>query len=225
MNKINIAIDGPAASGKSTTARLLANKLGYIYIDTGAMYRAATLAVLRAGVDIFDEQAVVDWVRRQQIAITVNEQGQHTLLNNEDVTGLIRSSDINKTISVISAYAGVRQLMVEKQQVLARQGGVVMDGRDIGTVVLPAAELKVFMVASLQQRAMRRQRELRARGERMSLAEVMDEIARRDRLDAGRDEAPLKRADDAVELDTSSLTIEQQVQQIYKLAQQVLQRH
>lgn len=221
MKKISIAIDGPAASGKSTTARLLARKLHYIYIDTGAMYRAATLAVLRENIDVRDEQAVLACIQRNRISIRLLNEEQHTFLNDEDVSDKIRTPQINKVISIISSYAGVRKVMVEQQRKLAADGGVVMDGRDIGTVVLPDAELKVFMNASLQERARRRLLDLQKQGERLSLQEVEDEIRRRDRLDSTRSQAPLKKAPGARELDNSALTIDEQVQTIYKWVSEI----
>jgi len=216
--KIRIAIDGPAASGKSTTARLLAKKLGYLYIDTGAMYRAATLSVLRAGIDVHDEQAVVEHVKKIKISLKIIDGVQRTFLNGENVSGLIRTPEINQVISVISSYPGVRQVLIEQQRQLAREGGVVMDGRDIGTVVLPDAELKVFLVASLEERARRRQLDLERQGIQMDLEEIKKEIARRDELDSSRSAAPLKKAADARELDTTHLTIKQQVEIIYQWA-------
>ncbi|MCD6374717.1 MAG: (d)CMP kinase [Caldisericaceae bacterium] len=216
--KIRIAIDGPAASGKSTTARLLAKKLGYLYIDTGAMYRAATLSVLRAGIDIHDEQAVVEHVKKIKISLKIIDGVQRTFLNGENVSGLIRTPEINQVISVISSYPGVRQVLIEQQRQLAREGGVVMDGRDIGTVVLPDAELKVFLVASLEERARRRQLDMERQGIQMDLEEIKKEIARRDELDSSRSAAPLKKAADARELDTTHLTIKQQVEIIYQWA-------
>ncbi|HHE55832.1 MAG TPA: (d)CMP kinase [Caldithrix abyssi] len=216
--KIRIAIDGPAASGKSTTARLLAKKLGYLYIDTGAMYRAATLSVLRAGIDIHDEQAVVEHVKKIKISLKIIDGVQRTFLNGENVSGLIRTPEINQVISVISSYPGVRQVLIEQQRQLAREGGVVMDGRDIGTVVLPDAELKVFLVASLEERARRRQLDLERQGIQMDLEEIKKEIARRDELDSSRSAAPLKKAADARQLDTTHLTIKQQVEIIYQWA-------
>ena len=220
--KISIAIDGPAASGKSTTARLLAARLGYVYIDTGAMYRAATLAVLRAGADIHNEKAVEDCVRRSRIRIALKKGEQRTYLNDEDVTGLIRTPEINRAISVISSYKGVREIMVRQQRRLAAEGGVVMDGRDIGTVVLPEAELKVFLVASLEERAKRRLKELQQQGESVLLDDVVAEIRRRDELDASRSQSPLKPAKDARQLDTTSLSIEEQVETIHRWAMEII---
>ena len=222
QKKIRIAIDGPAASGKSTTARLLSKKLGYLYIDTGAMYRAATLAVLRAGIDVHDEQAVERCVRENKITLRIKNGEQRTYLNDEDVSDLIRTPEINNVISIISSYSKVRQILIEQQRALAKEGGIVMDGRDIGTVVLPDAELKVFLVAGLEERARRRQKDLEKQGIRLSLEEIKDEIARRDKLDSERDMSPLRKAPDARELDTTNLTIEQQVEIIYNWAQEIL---
>ncbi|RLD17015.1 (d)CMP kinase [candidate division KSB1 bacterium] len=223
QKRIRIAIDGPAASGKSTTARLLSKKLGYLYIDTGAMYRAATLAVLRAGVDVYDEQAVERCVRENKITLRIVDGEQRTYLNNEDVSDLIRTPEINRVISIISSYPGVRKTLIEQQRILAAQGGVVMDGRDIGTVVLPDAELKVFLIAGLEERARRRQKDLARQGIEMSLEAIKEEIALRDKLDSERALGPLRRAEDARVLDTTHLTIEQQVDIIYRWALEILQ--
>lgn len=219
--KITIAIDGPAASGKSTTAQMLAQRLGYIYVDSGAMYRAATLACIQAGINIDDEQSVTRFVEKIKITIKAHPPGQKTYLNDRDVTHLIRSPRVNEIISVISAYPGVRAYLVRMQRQLAEAGGVVMDGRDIGTVVLPNADLKVFMVASLQERARRRLKELQAQGEKMTLEDVKEEIEHRDRLDSSRDTAPLKMADDARPLDTSQLSIDEQVAIIEQWAKEI----
>ncbi len=220
--KIRIAIDGPAASGKSTTARLLAQKLGYLYIDTGAMYRAATLAVLQAGINVDDEAAVVRCVRGNKISLRVRDGILKTFLNGEDVSHLIRTPQINKVISKISSYKGVRKVLIEQQREMAKQGGVVMDGRDIGTVVLPDAELKVFLVAGLKERARRRKLELELQGIELSIEEIEKEIANRDRLDSERDESPLQRAEDARVLDTTNLTVKEQVDIIYGWTQEIL---
>lgn len=220
--RITIAVDGPAASGKSTTARLLAQKLGYLYIDTGAMYRAATLSVLNNKTNTHDEQAVVKNIEDCQISIKLAEDGQHTYLDNDDVTHLIRTPQINREISIISSYAGVREILVKQQQALAVKGGVIMDGRDIGTVVLPHAELKVFMIASLDERAKRRLKEFTAQGIKETIEDLKSKIQRRDEFDASRSQAPLKKAEDARELDTSKLTIEQQVNLIYSWTKEII---
>ncbi len=220
--KITIAIDGPAASGKSTTARLLAKKLGYLYIDTGAMYRAATLAVLRAAVPVDDAGAVEECVAQNHIHLELIGDTQHTFLNEEDVSERIRTPEINRIISIIASYSGVRVQMVQQQRALSRSGGVVMDGRDIGSVVLPDADLKVFMVASIEARARRRLKELEEAQVSISLEEVRREIENRDRIDSTRTHAPLVKAKDARELDTSALSIEQQVDIIYGWAQELI---
>ncbi len=223
--KIRIAIDGPAASGKSTTARLLAQKLGYLYIDTGAMYRAATLAVIRASIDVKDEAAVEHCVSQNKIDLRIENGVQKTLLNNEDISHLIRRPEINQVISVISSYSAVREVLIDQQRAMAEQGGVVMDGRDIGTVVLPYSELKVFLVASLEERARRRQLELKSQGIHLNVEAIKMEIAHRDKLDSERALGPLRQAEDARVLDTTHLTIEQQVDIIYRWAMEVLQEN
>jgi cytidylate kinase len=218
-SKITIAIDGPAASGKSTTAKILAEKLNYIYIDTGAMYRAATLAVLEKHIDVNDEKSVVTCVQQLKIEL---KAGNHTYLNGRNVSREIRATRINEVISTISSYPQVRKKMVRLQQAMAKQGGVVMDGRDIGTVVLPNADLKVFMIASIEQRVERRLKELQQSGENISFEAVKEEIANRDKLDSSRSTSPLKKASDARELDTSNLSIEDQVRIIEKWAWELI---
>jgi len=220
--RINIAIDGPAASGKSTTARLVARALDYIYIDTGAMYRAITLAVIRAGIEPADRMAVEKTALASIISLKLIHGTQHTFLNGEDVSEDIRKPEINNIISIIAAYAGVRRQMVLQQQEMARPGGVVMDGRDIGTIVLPKAELKIFMLAGVEERARRRQAELQARGVEMDFSLVVAEIENRDRIDSSRDVAPLKPAPDARLLDTTKLSIEDQVRQIIHWAEAII---
>ena len=221
--KINIAIDGPAASGKSTTAKLLAKKLGFIYVDTGAMYRAATLHILRNHIDPGNETAVLSCLSDMNISIKLVNGEQRTYLNGEDVSDLLRTPEINRAISAIASYPGVRTMMVRQQQRLASGGGVIMDGRDIGTVVLPDAELKIFMIADLQERAKRRLKEMTKANENIDLQEVITDIKRRDELDAARSTGPLKKADNARELDTSALTIEQQVEQIARWAEGLME--
>jgi cytidylate kinase len=208
-NKLTIAIDGPAASGKSTTARLLAQKLGYIYIDTGAMYRAATLAVLKKNIEPSDQKKVVEVIRNSTIELKIIAGIQHTYLDGNDVSNKIRTPQIDKAINDISTNADVRKIMVNYQRETAQQGGVVMDGRDIGTVVLPDADLKIFMKASIEARAQRRKKDHSAHN--ISLEEIKEEITRRDHSDMTRKESPLAKAKDARELDNSNLSIDQQV--------------
>ncbi|TLU88067.1 MAG: (d)CMP kinase [Chlorobium sp.] len=224
---IIIAIDGPAASGKSTTARKVAQRLGYTYIDTGAMYRSVTLKALRQG--------VLDEVRRfpENIAdllqeITIHFDGDTVLLDGRDVTSDIRDNRVSREVSFISSLKPVRDKLVEMQQELGRQGSVVMDGRDIGTVVFPDAELKIFLVADARERARRRYAELVAKSpegsEYPDIDQLEEEIKRRDRDDEEREHAPLKKHPEAYEIDTSSLTIERQVDSVYSLAVDIQKR-
>lgn len=220
--KLKIAIDGPAASGKSTTARIIAKRLGYLYIDTGAMYRALTYAVLQNKIDPQNEQSILELAKKVKIELKPNQNGLHTILNGIDITNEIRLPEVTDIISIISAYASVRKLMVEKQREIAASGGIVMDGRDIGTVVLPDAEIKIFMQATVVQRAKRRFNELSAKGINVNFEEIQKEIEKRDHLDSSRKTSPLIPAADAKKIDTSNLTIEQQVSEILKLIRKKL---
>ncbi len=211
--KIVIAIDGPAASGKSTTAKLLAKKLGYIYIDTGAMYRALTLKVLSENLL---EQLLVDEVRLRQFVehTDVRLTDTQVWLDGRDVTTEIRSNEVSKHVSKISALKAVREKLSAIQKRLGEAKGVVMDGRDIGTVIFPNAELKIYMMASAKERAKRRYAELKSQNIDVSLDALEAEIKQRDEEDMNRAVSPLRKADDAVVLDTSSLTIEEQVEHV-----------
>ncbi|MET3575123.1 (d)CMP kinase [Bhargavaea ullalensis] len=216
--KIRIAIDGPAAAGKSTIAKLVAGRLGYTYIDTGAMYRALTHKAIGAGVDLEEAGEVEALLPGTQIILEPGAEGQTVLLDGEDVTGVIRTSAVTNGVSAVSAHAGVRAYMVAEQRRMAREGGVVMDGRDIGTAVLPDAELKVFMTATVEERARRRHLENLARGFDSDLGELAREIAIRDKKDSERPVSPLVRARDAVLLDTTDMTIEDAADAIIRLA-------
>jgi cytidylate kinase len=218
MHRINIAIDGPAASGKSTTARLVARKLGYLYIDTGAMYRALTWAALRDHADIQDASVITKLARKSKIELRYNGNDILTFLDDENVSAEIRLPEVTDVISIIAAYGDVREIMVRKQQEMAREGGVVMDGRDIASVVLPGAEVKIFMIATVDERARRRYDELLRRGVPVDYDDIRTEIEKRDHLDSSRAVAPLKPTADAVMLDTTGMTIEQQVQFILDAA-------
>lgn len=220
VKKIIIAIDGPAASGKSTTAREIAKKLGYIYIDSGAMYRAITLKALQASVPVENEEQVAELTRKVDLKFGRNHSRTVIYMDGEDVSDQIRTPIIDQKISPVAANPLVRKILVQKQQAIGKEGGVVMDGRDIGTVVFPQAELKIFMVASVQQRALRRQKELEQKGIKVDLDKIAADIEYRDRSDANRLHGPLKKAADAVEIDTTELTIPQQVEKIYQLALQ-----
>ena len=219
---VAIAIDGPAASGKSTTAKLVAEKLGYLYIDTGAMYRALTTAVLEQKIPATDEKAVNVLAKQVDIRLVNTPAGLKTFLNGRDVSKAIRLPQVTQVISKISAYKEVREIMKNKQRQLAREGGVVMDGRDIGTVVLPDADVKIFMDASVEERTQRRLDELRSKGVKIDREQIREEIVRRDQLDSTRDVAPLKPAPDAHVLDTSDLTVEEQVQRVLTIIEPLL---
>ena len=220
--KLTIAIDGPAASGKSTTAKLVAEKLGYLYIDTGAMYRALTTAVLEQKIPATDEKAVNILAKQVDIRLVNTPAGLKTFLNGRDVSKAIRLPQVTQVISQISAYKEIREIMKNKQRQLAREGGVVMDGRDIGTVVLPDADVKIFMDASVEERTQRRLDELRSKGVKIDREQIREEIVRRDQLDSTRDVAPLKPAPDAHVLDTSDLTVEEQVQRVLTIIEPLL---
>lgn len=217
-----IAIDGPAASGKSTTARLVAERLGYLYIDTGAMYRAMGLKARRLGVPLADPAAVAAMAERTEIRQQQVPGGAATWLDGEDVSAAIRSPEISQAASDISAISAVRRRLVALQQAMGRAGGVVMEGRDIGTVVFPDADVKVFMEASLAERARRRSSELAARGISAPAAELEAQIAARDRQDSGRQDSPLARAAGAVVIDTTGLSVGQQVDRVVALAQSAM---
>lgn len=217
--KIVIAIDGPAASGKSTTAKLLAKKLGYIYIDTGAMYRAFTLKVLSENLLeqlLSDEAQLRKFVEQTDVRLT----DARVWLDECDVTEEIRSNEVSRLVSKISALKAVREKLSAIQKKLGEAKGVVMDGRDIGTAIFPNAELKIYMMASARERAKRRYAELKSKNADVSLDALEAEIKQRDEEDMNRAVSPLRKADDAIVLDTSTLTIEEQVEQIYQLALQ-----
>lgn len=210
-----VTIDGPAGSGKSTTARGVADRLGYVYLDTGAMYRTIALAFLRADAAPTMEaaEAVLPAI---DVGVQYREDAMHVYLDGEDVTGRIRTPEVGAVVSDISTLQPVRERMVKEQRRIGFEqedahGGVVLDGRDTGTVVFPDADVKIFMEADLDERARRRQKEYASEGKEVPFAEVREEIARRDRQDRNRDIAPLRRAEDAIGLDTTNRTIEGQV--------------
>lgn len=215
---ISVAIDGPSGAGKSTLARAAAARFGFIYVDTGAIYRTVGLAAARAGLPLGAEEGVLALLPELDIRFGYAEDGaQHMYLNGEDVSGLIRTPGISMRASEVSAMPEVRAFLLEMQRGMARSHSVVMDGRDIGTVVLPDAELKVFLTASPERRAQRRCLELREKGEDVSYEQVLADIIKRDENDSSRAAAPLRRAEDAVELDTSELTLEESIAKICAL--------
>jgi cytidylate kinase len=223
LKRIAIAIDGPAASGKSTTAELVAQRLGYLHLDTGAMYRAITLGVLKRGIDVTAKASVEAFAQGAGLVIEAGgPKGNRIFLNGEDVTAEIRSPDVTKNVSAISSYEAVRSVLVREQRKLAAQGGIVLEGRDIGTVVLPQAEVKVFMVAAVVERARRRKKDLLTAGITIEDEEIRKEIEERDRKDSTREMSPLRMASDAIKLDTSNLTIEEQVAFIVVRAQKII---
>ena len=213
-----VAIDGPAASGKSTTAKMVAKKLEMTYLDTGAMYRAVTLALLRSNTDLDDYDSVCQVV--DELELDIYDKGSKTIvkLDGEDVSEAIRSMPVTQSVSAVSAMKYVRQTMVEIQRNIGKKTNCVVEGRDIGTVVFPDAEFKIFMVADVNMRAERRFKDIREMGENRSFQEVLADLKKRDEKDSTRAYSPLQKADEAIEIDTSMLSIDQQVRKIINLA-------
>ena len=211
MKYVNIAIDGPSGVGKSTLAKALAKRLGYTYIDTGAMYRALSVYFIRKGVDIGDEAAVTALLPECEVDMSHEEGQQHMYLNGEDVTGLIRTEEVSRAASVSSQYGAVRQKLLSMQRQLAATRNAIMDGRDIGTVVLPDAQLKLFVTARPEVRAKRRFLQLKEQGKLCgaSLESILADIEERDYRDSHRENAPLSKAEDAVLIDNSDMGLEE----------------
>jgi cytidylate kinase len=214
LKKISIAIDGPAGAGKSTVAKKIAEKLGILYLDTGAMYRAVALKAIRQGINTKDVNDVSELVSDINIDVKYIENIQHEYLEGEDVTGLIRTPEVSVGASDVAAVKQVRIKMVEIQRKIASQYSVVMDGRDIGTYVLPKADLKIFLTASIEERALRRYNELIERKNFVDLCNIRKDIEYRDQNDSSRSFAPLQKAEDAVEIDTTKMTIDEVVGKI-----------
>ena len=210
----NIAIDGPAGAGKSTIAKMVAKKLNFIYVDTGAMYRAMALYFLRQGIDKTDENAINAVLDKVEITIRYENGAQQVILNGENVSGLIRTEEVGNMASATSVYKKVREKLVELQKDLAKKADVIMDGRDIGTCVLPDADVKVYLTASSAVRAKRRYNELKEKGTACDLDEIEKDIIERDYRDMHRENSPLKQADDAVLLDSSDMTLKEVVDTI-----------
>ncbi|MDF2924366.1 MAG: (d)CMP kinase [Paenibacillaceae bacterium] len=215
MGKFNVALDGPAGAGKSTVARMVAKELDYVYVDTGAMYRTITWKVLERGVSLDDSAQIAALAAGTLISLKPGQTGQTVTADGLDVTELIRSQEINRHVSQIAAIPEVREILVRKQKEMASGKGIVMDGRDIGTSVLPDAEVKVFLTASARKRAERRFLEMNDPD--MTLEELEQDIERRDRLDQGRAVSPLRQADDAILLDSTSLSLEEVVNAVLEL--------
>lgn len=213
-----IAIDGPSGAGKSTISKVIAKKLGFIYIDTGAMYRAAALGCVRQGVDVKSEpKKATEIVKKLDIDLEMGESGTIVYLNGEDVSGKIRTPEISLAASAVSAIGDVRVVLVEKQREMGSRKSVIMDGRDIGTHVLPDADVKIFLTASSSARAKRRYDELLAKGEKVTFSEVLEDMELRDKNDSTRAVSPLKPADDAVMIDTTEYSFDESVDYIHNI--------
>lgn len=217
MKKIIIAIDGPSGSGKSTVAKLLASRLGYMYIDTGAMYRAVALQAKRDSVDINDSSALNRLCDNIKLEFVPDNGGLRTILNGEDVSEAIRTPEMSMAASDISALKEVREALLVLQRRMGETGGVVLEGRDVGTVIFPNAEAKFFLDASLDERGKRRYKELAAKGMDVTLEQTIEDVRKRDDNDSSRDIAPLKKADDAVVVDSTGIGIEEVVERMIEV--------
>ncbi|ALC81434.1 MULTISPECIES: (d)CMP kinase [Bacillus] len=215
--KLSIAIDGPAAAGKSTVAKIVATKKSFIYIDTGAMYRAVTYAAIKNQIDLADENQLAELLKRTTIDLVVESGKQKVFVNNDEVTDEIRTDEVSNQVSLVAKHGQVRESLVARQRKMAEQGGVVMDGRDIGTHVLPDAEVKIFLLASVQERAKRRFEENKKKGYDVNYDILVEEIAKRDKLDSEREISPLRKAEDAIEIDTTSLSIQEVAEKILQI--------
>lgn len=220
--KLVIAIDGPAGAGKSTTAKEIALRLGYKYIDTGAMYRAITFLALERRISLNSFEQLTKLAEEVEINFSPLTQDENNVyLNNRDVTEAIRSTKVNENVSLVARVPGVRTALVKKQRLLAQIGNVIMDGRDIGTVVLPNADLKIYLTASLDTRAQRRLDEMQHHDDKVDFRQIKNNLSIRDRIDSHREVAPLKKADDAIEIDTTGMSIEAVIRKILKLVWEV----
>ena len=208
-HKIAVAVDGPAGAGKSSISKIVAKKLGYLYIDTGAMYRSVTWAVLHNHIDVNNQKAVEALLPELDLTIA-----------GQDVTDFIRTPQVNNAVSIVASYKGVRQYLVERQRLMAEAGGVILDGRDIGSVVLPNAELKIYLTASVEARAMRRYLEVKGTVNEQTLEDIKDSVMQRDDMDKNRKESPLIQVEDAVLVDSSEMTFDETVEHILHLVQE-----
>ncbi|ELK45354.1 (d)CMP kinase [Halobacillus sp. ACCC02827] len=220
MNTMTIAIDGPAAAGKSTVAKKVAEELSFIYVDTGAMYRALTWKALKHKVSLEDEEALTALLKETELNLIQSPDGQRVILDGKDVSDDIRTDEVTNQVSIAAKHRLVREEMVRRQQELVKDRGVVMDGRDIGTHVLPQAEVKVFMIASVEERAERRHKENLKKGFQSDLQQLKEDIRKRDEIDSNREIAPLVKAADAVEVDTTSMDIEEVVSRILDIVKE-----
>ena len=218
--KIAIAIDGPAGAGKSSISKVVANELGYLYIDTGAMYRGVTWAVLDSHVDVKNQNDVEALLPTLDLTLEPTANACKVFVKGQDVTDLIRQQQINENVSTIASYKGVREYLVERQQAMAAVGGVILDGRDIGSVVLPKAELKIYLTASVDARAKRRWFEVQGTSNEQSLEDIKKNVESRDEMDKNRDESPLVCVEDAIVVDSSNMTFDETVEHILHLVQE-----
>lgn len=218
--KITIAIDGPAGAGKSSISKVVANELGYLYIDTGAMYRGVTWAVLDSYVDVKNQNDVEALLPTLDLTLEPTASACKVFVKGQDVTDLIRQQQINENVSTIASYKGVREYLVERQQAMAAIGGVILDGRDIGSVVLPDAELKIYLTASVDARAKRRWLEVQGTSNEQPLEDIKKNVESRDEMDKNRDESPLVCVEDAIVVDSSNMTFEETVEHILHLVQE-----
>ncbi len=218
--KIAIAIDGPAGAGKSSISKVVANELGYLYIDTGAMYRGVTWAVLDSHVDVKNQKDVESLLPSLDLTLEPTANACKVFVKGQDVTDLIRQQQINENVSTIASYKGVREYLVERQQAMASVGGVILDGRDIGSVVLPNAELKIYLTASVDARAKRRWLEVQGTSNEQSLEDIKNNVESRDEMDKNRDESPLVCVEDAIVVDSSNMTFDETVEHILHLVQE-----
>lgn len=218
--KIAIAIDGPAGAGKSSISKVVANELGYLYIDTGAMYRGVTWAVLDSHVNVKNQKDVEALLPSLDLTLEPTANACKVFVKGQDVTDLIRQQQINENVSTIASYKGVREYLVERQQAMASVGGVILDGRDIGSVVLPNAELKIYLTASVDARAKRRWLEVQGTSNEQSLEDIKNNVESRDEMDKNRDESPLVCVDDAIVVDSSNMTFDETVEHILHLVQE-----
>ena len=218
--KIAIAIDGPAGAGKSSISKVVANELGYLYIDTGAMYRGVTWAVLDSHVDVNNQKEVEALLPSLNLTLEPTASACKVYVKGQDVTDLIRQQQINENVSTIASYKGVREYLVERQQAMAAVGGVILDGRDIGSVVLPNAELKIYLTASVDARAKRRWLEVQGTSNEQPLEDIKKNVESRDEMDKNRDESPLVCVEDAIVVDSSNMTFDETVKYILHLVQE-----
>ena len=219
-HKIAVAVDGPAGAGKSSISKIVAKKLGYLYIDTGAMYRSVTWAVLHNHIDVNNQKAVEALLPELDLTMEASDDSCKVFIAGQDVTDFIRTPQVNNAVSIVASYKGVRQYLVERQRLMAEAGGVILDGRDIGSVVLPNAELKIYLTASVEARAMRRYLEVKGTVNEQTLEDIKDSVMQRDDMDKNRKESPLIQEEDAVLVDSSEMTFDETVEHILHLVQE-----